>query len=137
MTIAQDIIQIADKTLKLPARGRRFCKTTNPKPAVKRGNLETFKEGKMAQDLNAVAEDMFQMVESAKGDKKYKPSDLFKAMIDKYKDNDLSKKDCKSAIRVLIDSGRLVYTYFNGTFVEIPGIEGAAMAAEEAKKKSV
>ena len=39
----------------------------------------------------------------------------------------ISKKEAKSAIRILIDAERLVYTYFNGTFVEIPGIEGAAM----------
>jgi pyruvoyl-dependent arginine decarboxylase (PvlArgDC) len=86
----------------------------------------------MSVDLNQVAEDMFKMVEKDHGTKKYKPGDLFKAMVTKYKSEDLSKKDCKSAIRILIDSERLNYTYFNGTFVEIPGIEGAAMAAEAA-----
>jgi hypothetical protein len=89
----------------------------------------------MSQDLNVVADEMFKMVQDAKGDKKYKPSDLFKAMIEKFKSEGLTKKDCKSAIRILIDSERLVYTYFNGTFVEIPGIEGAAMAAEAAKSQ--
>ena len=88
----------------------------------------------MAQDLNEVAEEMYKMVAEVKGDIKYKPGDLFKAMIKKYEAEGLSKKDCKSAIRILIDGERLVYTYFNGTFVEIPGIEGAAMAAEEAAK---
>jgi hypothetical protein len=78
----------------------------------------------MSADLNAVAEDMFKMVEDAKGSKKFKPGDLFKAMMDQH---GISKKECKNAIRILIDSERLVYTYFNGTFVEIPGIEGAAM----------
>lgn len=87
----------------------------------------------MGQDLDVVAEDMFKMVEESKGSKKYKPSDLFKAMVEKYKSEGLSKKECKEAIRKLIDSERLVYTYFNGTFVEIPGIEGAARAAEDAK----
>ena len=77
----------------------------------------------MSVDLNAVAEDMFKMVEDVKGSKKYKPGDLFKAMIDKH---DISKKEAKAAIRILIDSERLVYTYFNGTFVELPGREGAA-----------
>ncbi len=78
----------------------------------------------MSADLNAVAEDMFKLVEAGKGSKKYKPGDLFKAMIEQH---GISKKEAKSAIRILIDSERLVYTYFNGTFVEIPGIEGAAM----------
>jgi hypothetical protein len=77
----------------------------------------------MSVDLNAVAEDMFKMVEDVKGSKKYKPGDLFKAMIDKH---DISKKEAKAAIRILIDAERLNYTYFNGTFVEIPGREGSA-----------
>ena len=89
----------------------------------------------MAVDLNQVAEDMFKMVEEVHGVKKYKPSDLFKAMVEKYKAEGLSKKDCKAAIRILIDSERLVYTYFNGSWVELPGMEGAAKAAEEAKNK--
>lgn len=86
----------------------------------------------MSVDLNQVAEDMFKMVEKDRGTKKYKPGDLFKAMMINYEGEGISKKDCKNAIRILIDSERLNYTYFNGTFVEIPGVEGAAMAAEEA-----
>jgi len=77
----------------------------------------------MSADLNAIADEMFTMVEDVKGSKKYKPGDLFKAMIDKH---GISKKEAKGAIRILIDSERLVYTYFNGTFVELPGREGAA-----------
>ncbi len=89
----------------------------------------------MAVDLNQVAEDMFKMVEEVHGVKKYKPGDVFKAMVKKYKDEGLTKKDCKAAMRILIDSERLVYTYFNGSWVELPGVEGAAKAAEEAAKK--
>jgi len=89
----------------------------------------------MAVDLNQVAEEMFKMVEEVAGVKKYKPSDVFKAMVKKYKDEGLTKKDCKSAMRILIDSERLVYTYFNGSWVELPGEEGAAKAANEAAKK--
>jgi hypothetical protein len=89
----------------------------------------------MAVDLNQVAEDMYQMVAEVAGVKKYKPSDVFKAMVKKYESEGLTKKDCKSAMRILIDSERLVYTYFNGSWVELPGTEGAARAAEEAAKK--
>ncbi len=89
----------------------------------------------MTVDLNQVAEEMFKMVEEVHGVKKYKPGDIFKAMVKKYKDEGLTKKDCKAAIRILIDGERLVYTYFNGSWVELPGVEGAAMAAEEAKNK--
>ena len=86
----------------------------------------------MAVNLDQVADEMFNMVEADQGVKKYKPSDLFKAMIKKHETEGLTKKECKSAIRILIDSERLVYTYFNGTWVEIPGIEGSARAATDA-----
>jgi hypothetical protein len=89
----------------------------------------------MAVDLNQVAEDMFKMVEEVHGVKKYKPGDIFKAMVKKYKDEGFTKKDAKAAMRILIDSERLVYTYFNGSWVELPGVEGAAKAAEDAAKK--
>ena len=39
---------------------------------------------------------------------------------------DAAKKLCKAAIRTLMDSGRCVYTYFGGSFIEIPHQEGAA-----------
>ncbi len=89
----------------------------------------------MAVELEQVADEMFKMVEEVAGVKKYKPSDVFKAMVKKYKDEGLTKKDCKAAMRILIDSERLVYTYFNGSWVELPGTEGAAKAAEDAAKK--
>mgnify|MGYP001552333365 CR=1 FL=1 len=89
----------------------------------------------MAVDLNQVAEEMYQMVAEVHGVKKYKPSDVFKAMVKKYKDDGLDKKQCKAAMRILIDSERLVYTYFNGSWVELPGEEGAAKAANEAANK--
>jgi hypothetical protein len=33
---------------------------------------------------------------------------------------------CKAAIRTLIDGGKCVYTYFGGSYIEIPHAEGAA-----------
>jgi len=74
----------------------------------------------MAVDLNAVGEDMYQMVVEAQGVKKLKPGDLFKAMVKKYGDEGLTKKDCKAVIRPLIDNERLIYTYTNGSWVELP-----------------
>ncbi len=86
----------------------------------------------MAMDNEKLAEEMFKMVEEVHGVKKYKPGDVFKAMVKKYKDDGFTKKDAKAAMRILIDSERLVYTYFNGSWVELPGVEGAAKAAEDA-----
>jgi hypothetical protein len=86
----------------------------------------------MAVDINQVADAMFKMVEEVHGVKKYKPGDVFKAMIKKFGDEGVTKKECKAAMRILIDSERLVYTYFNGSWVELPGVEGAAQAANAA-----
>jgi hypothetical protein len=68
---------------------------------------------------------MFKLVKDAFGIKKYKPMDLTKAMMQMY-EGEVDKKICKGAIKVLIDSGRCVYTYFGGSYIEIPHREGAA-----------
>jgi len=46
-------------------------------------------------------------------------------MIEIYGD-ECDKQTCKSAIKELVNSGRLVYTYFGGSFLELPHREGAA-----------
>jgi hypothetical protein len=46
-------------------------------------------------------------------------------MLAKYGD-DCDKQMCKAAIRTLIDGGKCVYTYFGGSYIEIPHAEGAA-----------
>jgi hypothetical protein len=75
--------------------------------------------------IEEIADAMFKMVERDTGTKKYKPSDLNKAMMAQFGDA-VDKKACKQAIRHLVDNGRLVYTYFGGSFLEIPHKEGAA-----------
>lgn len=80
----------------------------------------------MAKSVEEVAEAMFSLVEDAmKVRKKLKPMDLTKAMIQTFGD-EVDKKLCKAAIKQLIDSGKCVYTYFGGSYVEIPHREGAA-----------
>ena len=73
-----------------------------------------------------IADAMYKMVKDAFGQKKLKPIDLTKAMIQMYGDQGIDKKICKAAIRDLMESGRCVYTYFGGSFIEIPHEEGAA-----------
>ena len=75
--------------------------------------------------VEEIADAMFEVVNEGAGVKKYKASDLSKAMLSKYGD-ETSKADCKLAIRQLIESGRCVYTYFGGSFIEVPHKEGAA-----------
>jgi len=80
----------------------------------------------MAVTPEAVADAMFEMVKEYQGRKKFKAGDLTKAMIEKYGQDECDKKLCKAAIRTLMDSGRCVYTYFGGSFIELPHQEGAA-----------
>jgi len=79
----------------------------------------------MAVTPEEVANAMYAMVEEYQGRKKFKAGDLTKAMIEKFGEG-CDKKLCKAAIRTLMDSGRCVYTYFGGSFIELPHAEGAA-----------
>jgi hypothetical protein len=79
----------------------------------------------MAKTVDEVAEAMFKMVQDAQGVKKLKAMDLTKSMIALFGD-EVDKKLCKEAIKQLINSGKCVYTYFGGSYVEIPHKEAAA-----------
>jgi hypothetical protein len=78
----------------------------------------------MAVTSDQVAEAMFEMVKEYQGRKKFKALDLTKAMKQQFGEDECDKKLCKAAIRSLMDSGRLVYTYFGGSFIEMPPEEG-------------
>lgn len=73
--------------------------------------------------VEEICDAMYKQVAAAQGLKKLKPGDLVKQMIEIYGDR-VDKKICKRAIRELIESGRCVYTYFGGSFVELPPEEG-------------
>ncbi len=79
----------------------------------------------MAKTVDEIADAMFNMVKEAFGIKKLKPMDLTKAMMQLY-EGEIDKKMCKAAIKELVNSGRCVYTYFGGSFIEIPHKEGSA-----------
>ena len=85
----------------------------------------------MAAAPEQVAEAMYAMVKEYQGKKKFKASDLTKAMIQKFGEAECDKKLCKAAIRTMMDSGRCVYTYFGGSFIEIPPSEEASEDAAE------
>ena len=80
----------------------------------------------MAVTTEQVADAMYDMVKEYQGKKKFKASDLTKAMIQKFGEDEVDKKLCKGAIRTLMDSGRCIYTYFGGSYIELPPDEGAA-----------
>lgn len=79
----------------------------------------------MAKTVDEIADAMFNMVSDAYGVKKLKPGDLIKSMIEMFGD-EVDKKLCKNAIKELVNNGRCVYTYFGGSFLELPHKEGAA-----------
>ena len=72
-----------------------------------------------------LAEEIFKMVEQNAGIKKFKALDLQKALIEMHP-GAVDKQMVKEAIRINIDSGKLVYTYFGGSYIEIPHEEAAA-----------
>jgi hypothetical protein len=80
----------------------------------------------MAVSVDQVADAMYELVAQYQGKKKFKASDLTKEMIAKFGEDQCDKKLCKLAIRQLTDSGRAVYTYFGGSYIEVPHKEGAA-----------
>ena len=79
----------------------------------------------MAKTVEEVANAMYKMVSESQGVKKLKPGDLTKAMVQIFGD-EVDKKLCKEAIKQLVNSGKCVYTYFGGSFLELPHREGAA-----------
>jgi hypothetical protein len=78
----------------------------------------------MAVTTEELAEAMYELVKEYQGKKKLKANDLTKTMIQKFGEGDCDKKACKAAIRTLMDSGRCVYTYFGGSYIELPPEEG-------------
>jgi hypothetical protein len=83
----------------------------------------------MAVTVEQVADAMYELVAEYQGKKKFKALDLTKAMIQKFGDDGCDRAMCKAAIRTMMDSGRCVYTYFGGSFIEVPHKEGAAEGA--------
>jgi hypothetical protein len=73
----------------------------------------------MAVSAEQVADAMYEMVKECQGKKKLKALDLTKAMTQQFGD-ECDKATCKAAIRSLVDSGRCIYTYFGGSYIELP-----------------
>lgn len=79
----------------------------------------------MAFSVEQIADEMFNMVKEYSGKKRFKSQDLVKEVMAKHGD-EVNKKDCKTALRNLMDSGRCVYGYAGGSFIALPGVEGAS-----------
>ncbi len=73
--------------------------------------------------VDELVEAMFRMISDAQGARKLKPNDVSKAMIERFGPERCNKEACKAAIRELVDSGRCIYTYFGGSYIELPRTE--------------
>jgi hypothetical protein len=74
--------------------------------------------------VTEVSDAMYKMIKDTAGQKKWKATDLTKAVLELFGDR-CDKDLAKQAIRDLIESGRCIYTYYGGSFIEIPHKEGA------------
>jgi len=70
--------------------------------------------------IDQIADAMYELVESTYGKKDLKPMDVTKAMIEQFGEDNVDKRMCKKALRVLIDSGRCTYKYAGGSYVTLP-----------------
>ncbi len=64
-----------------------------------------------------VMKKIYELVEKSTGKKKLKSSDIQKTIS---AEAGVSRDEVKAALKVLVDDGKLIYTYFGGSFVEIP-----------------
>jgi hypothetical protein len=76
--------------------------------------------------VETLAEEMYQMVAECAGKRNLKPLDLIKATVGKHGEGGCDIEDCRKAIRLLIDSGRCIYTYFGASYIQLPPKEDAA-----------
>jgi len=77
----------------------------------------------------ALADEMFALISEYAGKRNLKAGDLTKEMIARHGGAACSKDDCKHAIRALIDSGRCVYSYLGGSYIQLPPKEGSLPGA--------
>ena len=73
-------------------------------------------------DAAELQKKIYELVEKNMGKKKMKAGDIKKAMVAEGASDD----EVKAAIRELVDGGKLVYSYFGGSFIEVPHVEGSA-----------
>jgi DNA-binding GntR family transcriptional regulator len=60
---------------------------------------------------------IYALVEKSVGKKKLKSSDIQKNIS---AEAGISRDEVKEALKDLVDEGKLIYTYFGGSYVEIP-----------------
>ena len=83
----------------------------------------------MSIAAETLADEMFALISEYAGKRNLKAGDLTKEMIARHGESNCSKEDCKHAIRLLMDSGRCVYSYLGGSYITLPPKEGTLPGA--------
>ncbi len=83
----------------------------------------------MVVTVEALADEMYALISQYAGKRNLKAGDLTKEMIARHGEEACSKDACKQAIRILIESGRCVYSYLGGSYIQLPPKEGAQPGA--------
>ena len=73
--------------------------------------------------IEELSEAMFVLVKSAVGNKRLRPTEVTKAMIERFGADRCGRDACKAAMKQLTESGRLVYTFYDGSYIEMPSEE--------------
>ena len=73
--------------------------------------------------IQELSEAMFTLVKAAAGSKRLRPTEVTKAMIERFGADRCNKGACKEAMKQLTTSGRLVYTFYDGSYIEMPSEE--------------
>jgi hypothetical protein len=73
--------------------------------------------------IQELSEAMFALVKSAVGSKRLRPTEVIKAMIERFGAERCNKEVCKEAMKQLTASGLLVYTFYDGSYIEMPSEE--------------
>ena len=73
--------------------------------------------------IQELSEAMFALVKSTVGSKRLRPTEVIKAMIERFGAERCNKEVCKAAMKQLTTSGRLVSTFYDGSYIEMPSEE--------------
>jgi hypothetical protein len=73
--------------------------------------------------LEELSQAIFALVKSSTGSKRLRPTEVTKAMIERFGHERCSKEVCKEAMKQLTTGGQLVYTFYDGSYIEMPSEE--------------
>jgi len=63
---------------------------------------------------------IYDLIKTTHGKKNLKAMDVVKEMVARFGEDNCGKKDVKTALRGMMDSGKLTYKYEGGSFVTLP-----------------